>query len=159
VTRSLAIPIGEGDWSLKVGFVGAGTVTGTFGRHWIPSHTVASNSRGPETLAYFVADHSYGAILGTKEQADEYGAVILATRPIRVADALQGIDWRGRILVDVTNRRVDPVPHTNLAGVTRSGAVSNGCTFRELVAEMTVAASLAKPISDMLVAPERGTIS
>jgi hypothetical protein len=30
----------KGDWSLKVGFIGAGTVTGPFVRHWIPGHTI-----------------------------------------------------------------------------------------------------------------------
>jgi hypothetical protein len=43
---------------MKVGFIGAGTVTGTIGRHLITAgHTiVVSNSRGPETLTDFVAD-------------------------------------------------------------------------------------------------------
>jgi predicted dinucleotide-binding enzyme len=144
---------------LKVGFLGAGTVTGPFGRHWIPGHTIASNSRGPQTLVNFVADHSYGAIAGTKEQADECDAVILATRPLRVADALKGIDWRDRILVDGANAHAHPVPDTSLAGVTSARAVSKGRTFSELVAEMTVAARLVKPTSNMLVAPERGTLS
>src|SRR6202012_3915611 len=41
---------------MKVGFIGAGNVTGTFGRHLITAgHTlVVSNSRGPETLVDFV---------------------------------------------------------------------------------------------------------
>jgi 8-hydroxy-5-deazaflavin:NADPH oxidoreductase len=43
---------------MKVGFVGAGNVTRTIGRHLITAgHTiVVSNSRGPATLADFVAD-------------------------------------------------------------------------------------------------------
>jgi 8-hydroxy-5-deazaflavin:NADPH oxidoreductase len=43
---------------MKVGFIGAGTVTGTIGRHLITAgHTiVVSNSRGPETLTDFVAN-------------------------------------------------------------------------------------------------------
>ena len=38
---------------MKIGFLGAGNVTRTFGRHLINAgHTiVVSNSRGPETLA------------------------------------------------------------------------------------------------------------
>jgi 8-hydroxy-5-deazaflavin:NADPH oxidoreductase len=53
---------------MKVGFIGAGTVTGTFGRHLIiAGHTlVVSNSRGPETLVDFVADLGPDAIAGTK---------------------------------------------------------------------------------------------
>ena len=38
---------------MKIGFIGAGTVTGTFGRHLMNAgHTiVVSDSRGPATLA------------------------------------------------------------------------------------------------------------
>ena len=45
-------------WVMKIGFIGAGNVTHTIGRHLITAgHTiVVSNSRGPETLADFVAD-------------------------------------------------------------------------------------------------------
>src|ERR1700723_4193131 len=105
---------------MKVGFIGAGKVTGTFRRHLINAgHTiVVSNSRGPETLADFVADLGPGAIAGTKQQVAECDVVILATHWIRVADALKGIDWRGRILIDATNAHLDP-PDISLAGVTR----------------------------------------
>ena len=53
---------------MKVGFIGAGKVTGTFGRHLINAgHTiVVSNSRGPETLADFVADLGPSAVAGTR---------------------------------------------------------------------------------------------
>ena len=58
---------------MKVGFIGAGKVTGTFGRHLLSAgHTiVVSNSRGPETLTDFVADLGPNAIAGTKQQAAE----------------------------------------------------------------------------------------
>src|SRR5271163_3375210 len=104
---------------MKVGFIGAGKVTHTFGRHLIGAgHTiVVSNSRGPETLSDFVADLGPGAIAGTKQQAAACDVVILATRWVNVADALKGIDWRGRILVDATNAHMDPVPDISLAGV------------------------------------------
>lgn len=53
---------------MKIGFLGAGTVTRTFGRHLITAgHTViVSNSRGPETLADFVADLGPAAIAGSR---------------------------------------------------------------------------------------------
>ena len=139
---------------MKVGFIGAGTVTGTFGRHLLTAgHTVVvSNSRGPETLADFVADLGPGAIAGTKQQAAECDVVILATRWINVADALKGIDWRGRILIDATNAHVDPVPDISLAGVTRSRAALKGRTSSEIVAEMAVGARLVKSISNMPMA-------
>ena len=138
---------------MKIGFIGAGNVTGTFGRHLITAgHTiVVSNSRGPETLAGFVADLGPGAIAGTKQQAAACDVVILATHWVSVADALKGIDWRGRILIDATNAHLEP-PDISLAGVTRSRAALKGRTSSEMVAEMAVGARLVKSISSMPMA-------
>jgi len=135
---------------MKVGFIGAGTVARTFGRHLLTAgHTiVVSNSRGPETLADFVDDLGPDAIAGTKQQAAECDVVILATHWARVADALKGIDWRGRILIDATNAHLEP-PDISLAGVTRSRAALKGRTSSEIVAEMAVGARLVKSISNM----------
>jgi 8-hydroxy-5-deazaflavin:NADPH oxidoreductase len=139
---------------MKVGFIGAGNVTRTFGRHLIVAgHTVVvSNSRGPETLANFVADLGPGAIAGTKQQAAECDIVILATHWVNVPEALKGIDWRGRILVDATNAHMDPVPDISLAGVRRSRAALKGRTSSEMVAEMAAGARLVKSISNMPMA-------
>ncbi|WP_422923277.1 NADPH-dependent F420 reductase [Singulisphaera sp. PoT] len=139
---------------MKVGFVGAGNVTRTFGRHLITAgHTVVvSNSRGPETLTDFVADLGPGAIAGTREQAAECDVVILAVGWLKVPEALKGIDWRGRILIDATNAHVDPVPDISLAGVTRSRAALKGRTSSEMVAEMSAGARLVKSISNMPMA-------
>jgi predicted dinucleotide-binding enzyme len=136
---------------MKVGFIGAGKVTRTFGRHLINAgHTiVVSNSRGPETLADFVADLGPGAIAGTREQAVECDVVILAVHWVNVREALKGIDWRGRILIDATNAHMDPKPDISLAGVTKSRAALKGRTSSEMVAEMAVGARLVKSISNM----------
>jgi predicted dinucleotide-binding enzyme len=138
---------------MKVGFIGAGTVARTFGRHLLTAgHTiVVSNSRGPETLADFVADLGSGAIAGTKQQAVDCDVVILATHWVSVADALKDIDWRGRILIDATNAHLEP-PDISLAGVTRSRAALKGRTSSEIVAEMAVGARLVKSISNMPMA-------
>src|SRR5580700_4942319 len=138
---------------MRVGFIGAGNVTGTFGRHLIiAGHTlVVSNSRAPETLVDFVADLGPNAIAGTKQQAAECDVVILATHWVNVADALKGIDWRGHILVDATNAHLDP-PDISLAGVTRSRAALKGRTSSEIVAEMALGARLVKSISNMPMA-------
>jgi predicted dinucleotide-binding enzyme len=113
-------------------------------------HTlVVSNSRGPETLAGFVADLGPDAIAGTKQQAAECDVVILATRWVSVPDALKGIDWKGRILIDATNAHMDPVPDTSLAGVTKSRSALNGRTSSEMVAETAVGARLVKSISNI----------
>jgi predicted dinucleotide-binding enzyme len=139
---------------MKVGFIGAGSVTGTFGRHLIiAGHTVVvSNSRGPETLAKFVADLGPGAIAGTKQQAAECEIVILAVHWVNVREALKDIDWRGRILIDATNAHMDPNPDISLAGVTRSRAALKGRTSSVMVAEMAVGARLVKSISSMPMA-------
>jgi 8-hydroxy-5-deazaflavin:NADPH oxidoreductase len=139
---------------MKVGFIGAGNVTRTIGRHLLNAgHTIVlSNSRGPETLADFVADLGPGAIAGTKQQAAECEVVILAAHWVKVPEALKGVDWRGRILVDATNAHMDPVPDISLAGVTRSRAALNGRTSSEIVAEMAVGARLVKSISNMPMA-------
>src|SRR5215469_7129498 len=138
---------------MKIGFIGAGNVTRTFGRHLINAgHTVVvSNSRGPATLVDFVADLGPGAIAGTREQAAECDVVILATHWVNVPEALKGIDWRGRILIDATNAHLDP-PDVSLAGVTRSRAALKGRTSSEIVAEMAVGARLVKSISNMPMA-------
>jgi 8-hydroxy-5-deazaflavin:NADPH oxidoreductase len=139
---------------MKIGFLGAGNVTRTFGRHLINAgHTiVVSNSRGPETLADFVADLGPGAIAGTKEQAAECDVVILAVHWVKVREAVKGTDWRGRILIDATNAHMDQKPDISLAGVTRSRAALKGRTSSEMVAEMAVGARLVKSISNMPMA-------
>ena len=115
-------------------------------------HTVVvSNSRGPATLADFVADLGPGAIAGTREQAAECDAVILAVHWANVPEALKGIDWRGRILIDATNAHLDP-PDISAAGVARSRAALKGRTSSEIVAEMAVGARLVKSISNMPMA-------
>jgi predicted dinucleotide-binding enzyme len=69
-----------------------------------------------------------------------------------VPEALKGIDWRGRILIDAMNAHMDPVPDISLAGVTRSRAALKGRTSSEIVAEMAVGARLVKSISNMPMA-------
>jgi 8-hydroxy-5-deazaflavin:NADPH oxidoreductase len=139
---------------MKVGFIGAGNVTGTLGRHLLNAgHTiVVSNSRGPATLADFVANLGPGAIAGTKQQAAECDMVILATNWVRVPEALQDIDWHGRILIDATNAHMDAKPDISLSGVTRSKAALKGRTSSEMVATMAAGARLVKSISNMPMA-------
>ena len=136
---------------MKIGFIGAGTVTRTFGRHLITAgHTiVVSNSRGPETLADFVVDLGESAIAGTKQQAAECEVVILATNWVKVPEALKGVNWQGRILIDATNAHMDLKPDISLAGVTRSRAALKGRTSSEIVAENAAGARLVKSISNI----------
>ena len=93
-----------------------------------------------------------GAIAGTREQAAECDVVILATNWANVPEALKGIDWHGRILIDATNAHMDSKPDISLAGVSRSRAALKGRTSSEMVAEMAVGARLVKSISNMPMA-------
>jgi NADP oxidoreductase coenzyme F420-dependent len=76
---------------MQIGFIGAGTLTKTFGRHLISAghEIIVSNSRGPETLAGLVADLGPAARAGTKRQATESDVVILATHWVNVPEALK----------------------------------------------------------------------
>jgi predicted dinucleotide-binding enzyme len=71
-----------------------------------------------------------------------------------VPEALKGIDWRGRILIDATNAHMDTKPDVSLAGVTRSRAAlkQTGRTSSEIVGEMATGARLVKSISNMPMA-------
>jgi predicted dinucleotide-binding enzyme len=139
---------------MRIGFIGAGTLTQTFGRHLINAghEIIVSNSRGPETLAGFIADLGPGATADTKKRVAECDIVILATNWVNVPEALKDIDWRGRILIDATNAHMDPKPDISPNGVNRSIAALNGRTSSEMVAEMAAGARLVKSISNMLMA-------
>jgi 8-hydroxy-5-deazaflavin:NADPH oxidoreductase len=138
---------------MKIGFIGAGKVTRTLSRHLIGAghSVVVSNSRGPETLADYVADLGPGAIAGTNKQAAECDLVILATNWVSVPEALKGIDWRGRILIDATNAWVDAPPDISPAGVARSQAAlrASGRGSSEQIAEMAAGARLVKSLGNM----------
>src|SRR5580698_3483493 len=101
---------------MRVGFIGAGNVATTFGRHLVDAghEVVISNSRGPETLAGLAAELGPRASAGTKEQAVECNVVILATHWPNAPEALKDVDWHGRILVDATNAHMDAKPDLSL---------------------------------------------
>ena len=139
---------------MRIGFIGAGTLTKTFGRHLINAghEIIVSNSRGPETLGGLVADLGPGATAGTKTQAAESDVVILATNWVNVPEALKNIDWHGRILIDATNAHMDRKPDISPEAVNRSIAALKGRTSSEMVAELAVGARLVKSISNMPMA-------
>lgn len=92
---------------MKIGFIGAGVVARTLAKHVLPfGHKVLlSNSRGPESLASLVTELGSGATAGMPQQAADQDIVVLATNWPRVQSALFSLpDWKGRVLVDATNR-------------------------------------------------------
>ena len=129
---------------MKIGIIGAGTVAQTIARHVLPfGHQVMlSNTQGPDSLAPLVKKLGPGAIAGTAQQAAEQDIVILAVMWWNVQAALFSIpDWKGRVLVDATNR---------VAGVAPLilGDIS-GRTSSEIVADLAPGAKVLKAFNSV----------
>lgn len=132
---------------MRIGFIGAGTVAQTIAKHVLPRghQIVLSNSRGAESLAPLVKQLGAGASAGSPQEAADQELVVLAVGWWNVQKALSAIpDWRGRILVDTTNR---------LAGVNpfRLGDVS-GRTSSEMVADHAPGARVVKAFNSVPMA-------
>jgi 8-hydroxy-5-deazaflavin:NADPH oxidoreductase len=138
---------------MRIGFIGAGNVGRTMARHLINAghQVVLSNSRGPESLRGLVDELGPQARAGTKEDAVQCDLVILCVHWKQAQEALKGIAWRGKILVDATNAHMDDPPDISLAGVTRSRAAlaKTGRTSSELIAEWAPGARVVKSISNI----------
>jgi predicted dinucleotide-binding enzyme len=139
---------------MKVGFIGAGRMATTMGRHFLGAghEVVLSSSRGPEALAGIVGDLGPAASAGSNQEAAECDVVILATHWADAPEALSSIDWSGRILVDGTNPHMGEKPDISAKGVARSIDALEGRTSSEAVADMAPGARLVKSISNMPMA-------
>lgn len=138
---------------MRIGFIGAGTVTRTMGRHLLNAgHTIAvCNSRGPETLAAFVEELGPGASAETREETVASDVVIIAVHWVQAEAVLQSIDWNGQILIDAMNAHEKIAGDISLEGVTKSRAVlgRTGLTSSELVAKWAPGARVVKSISNV----------
>ena len=115
---------------MKIGFLGAGVVAQTIAKHALPfgHEVVFSNSRGPESLASLVKELGPGASAGTVQEAAEQEIVVLAVNWPGVQKALFAVaDWKGRLLVDATNRVAgySPLSLGDISGRTSSEIVSD----------------------------------
>ena len=123
---------------MKIGFVGAGKVAQTIAKHVLPfGHRVLlSNTRGPESLASVIKELGPGAEAGTPQQAAEQDVVVLAVMWPHVEEALSSVsDWKGRVLLDTTNRvaSFNPFSLGDLSGITSSEIVANYATGAKVV--------------------------
>jgi 8-hydroxy-5-deazaflavin:NADPH oxidoreductase len=123
---------------MKIGFIGAGGVAQTISKHVLPfGHTVLlSNSKGPESLAKLVKGLGSGAEAGTPQQAAEQDVVVLAVMWPHVEAALASVpNWKGRVLVDATNRiaSMNPFSLGDLSGPTSSEIVAGHATGAKVV--------------------------
>src|SRR5258708_28451735 len=132
---------------MKIGFIGAGVVAQTISKHVLAvGHRVLlSNTRGPDSLAPHAKELGSGAEAGTPQQATEQDIVVLAANWPNVQQALFSIpDWKGRILVDATNRLAGFAPLT-------LGDIS-GRTSSEIVADLTPGARVVKAFNSVPMA-------
>jgi 8-hydroxy-5-deazaflavin:NADPH oxidoreductase len=124
---------------MKIGTIGAGTVAQTIARHVLPlGHQVMlSNTQGPDSLTPLLKK-----LAGTAQQAAEQDIVILAVMWWNVQEALFSIpDWKGRVLVDATNRVAGLAPLT-------FGDIS-GRTSSEIVADLAPGAKVLKAFNSV----------
>lgn len=136
---------------MKIGFIGAGRMATTIARHLMGAghEVILSSSRGLEALAGLVADLGPAASAGSKQEAAECAVVVLATNWADAPEALKGIHWGGRILIDGTNAHIGEKPDPSAAGVARSVAALEGRTSSEIVAAMAPGARVVKSISNI----------
>jgi predicted dinucleotide-binding enzyme len=129
---------------MKIGFLGAGVVAQTIAKHALAfgHKAVLSNSRGPESLAALVDELGPGASAGTVEEAAGQEIVVLAVNWPGVQKALFSIgDWKGRLLVDATNRIASFNPFS-------LGDIS-GRTSSEIVADLAPGARVVKAFNSV----------
>lgn len=106
-----------------VGIVGAGRIGQAMARIALRAgrRVVIANSRGPETLTPVVQSLGDGVTAGTPADAAAADIVVLAVMWADVPRAVDGLDWRRRIVIDPTND-FDP---SDLDGRTSSEVVAD----------------------------------
>ena len=116
----------------SVGIIGAGRIGQAMaqiaGRAGRP--VVIANSRGPESLTSVVQALGEGVSAGTVKEAAAADIVVVAVMWPDVPQAVGGLEWEGRIVIDPTND-FDP-------------SDLNGRTSSEVVADLVAPARLVK---------------
>lgn len=109
--------------TLNVGIIGAGRI----GQAMVQTarragrQVVIANSRGPQSLSSVVDALGDGVSAGTAGDASAADIVVLAVPWPRVSEAVEGLSWDGRIVIDPTND-FDP---SDLDGRTSSEVVAD----------------------------------
>jgi predicted dinucleotide-binding enzyme len=116
----------------SVGIIGAGRLGQAMARTALRAgrQVVIANSRGPESLAAVASELGDGVSAGAVEQAAAAAIVVIAVPWDRVPEAVHGIDWDGKTVIDATNDwGADDL---------------NGRTSSELVADLVAGARVVK---------------
>ena len=116
---------------MDVGIIGAGRLGQAMARTALRAgrQVVIANSRGPESLASVVATLGEGASAGTVGEATGATIVVIAVPWPRVGEAVEGLRWDGRIVVDATN----DFDGTDLNGRTSSQVLADLVTGARVV--------------------------
>jgi predicted dinucleotide-binding enzyme len=90
---------------MDVGIIGAGRIGQAMARTALRAdrQIVLANSRGPGSLASVVSALGEGAVAGTVEEAASADIVVIAVPWPRVGEAVEGLRWDGRTVIDATN--------------------------------------------------------
>jgi predicted dinucleotide-binding enzyme len=113
----------EPETARSVGIIGAGRIGQAIARaaRRAGRRVVIANSRGPESLTSIVEALGDGVSAGTVRDASAADIVVLAVPWPRVPQAVDGLPWDGRIVIDPTND-FDP---SDLDGRTSSEVVAD----------------------------------
>ena len=107
----------------SVGIIGAGRIGQAMAQtaRRAGRQVVIANSRGPQTLTAVVDALGDGVSAGTVRDASAADVVVLAVPWAQVSQAVEGLRWDGRIVIDPTND-FDP---SDLDGRTSSEVVAD----------------------------------
>jgi len=111
--------------ALNIGIVGAGAVGSAIATVLARAGIAAKivNRRGPAALGPLAASLMPHVTVGTREEVLAADLVFAAVPWTRLPEALGGIEWRGRIVVDCTNALEGPsFARVDLGGRTSSEA-------------------------------------
>jgi len=89
----------------SVGIIGAGRLGQAMARTALRAgrRVVIANSRGPGSLASVVSALGDGVSAGTVDEAASAGIVVIAVPWDRVPEAVRGLTWDRRVVIDATN--------------------------------------------------------
>jgi 8-hydroxy-5-deazaflavin:NADPH oxidoreductase len=89
----------------RIGIIGAGRLGQAIARTALRAgrSAVIANSRGPASMTSVVSALGDGVSAGTVDEASKAGIVVIAVPWDRVPEAVKGLEWNGRIVIDATN--------------------------------------------------------
>jgi predicted dinucleotide-binding enzyme len=136
-----------------VGIIGAGAIGQAFARQLVNAgiDVILSNSRGPASLAGAVDALGPRATAGTPQQAAQADIVFVSVNWSRLEEAVAGIDWTGRIVIDANNPVL--LPGYRLAEL---GGRNSSQVFGDLVPGARVVKAFNTLLADVLASDPQG---